>query len=82
MKCIKCGTELNRILNVKSPLGFTIGYECINKECSEFGHPWTKEEHKDNQDWAVRHIRLLEQKVTDLESKITELTLLLKDLIK
>ena len=60
MKCIKCGSELRCIVN--SPNEPIIGYKCPNCNLE-----WSLAEHKDNQNWAVRHIRALETRIANLE---------------
>lgn len=85
MKCIKCGTELKSIMKEN---GMTIpdhvGFQCVNPECEIYNEQWTIGAHKDNQDWAVRHIRILEsknsileQRVQMLESQIAEQSLII-----
>jgi hypothetical protein len=71
-KCIKCGSELHFEYTEDLP-NRIVSIQCTNPECSEFNKPWTLAEHKDNQDWAVRHIRALEQRVQTLESQIQQL---------
>jgi len=78
VKCIKCGKEL-------IPYGFPIkleGYQCNNPDCPEYNKPWTLAEHKDNQNWAVRHIRLLESKTQALEQENADLKTKLENLIQ
>lgn len=61
--CIFCGLKLNIIES---------GYKCVHCNLQ-----WSLSEHKDNQNWAVRHIRALEARVQQLE---TALDILLKKL--
>ena len=74
MKCIKCGTELAAIMGGNAQFVFPVGYQCPNPECSEFEKPWSVAEHKDNQDWAVRHIRALEAKYQYIIDEMTKVT--------
>jgi len=60
-----CGAELTVILNDSKPNTSTIGYKCTNCKLQ-----WTLAEHKDNQNWAVRHIRSLETLVSSQDEKI------------
>ena len=68
MKCIMCGAELTVILNDSKPNTSTIGYKCTNCKLQ-----WTPAEHKDNQNWAVRHIRALEADNQALKEQIVGL---------
>ena len=72
-KCIFCGKDCDFILNPVHPMGLATHIRCVN--CNLI---WTVEEHKDNQDWNIRHTRLLEQRVQTLESQIKELIELIK----
>ena len=63
MKCIICGSEVS------------ISDDLI--KCLICNLQWTLAEHKDNQEWAVRHIRALEAHVKELQ---IALDLLLKKL--
>lgn len=56
--CIMCGNIV--------ALGTNVRCETCNLE-------WLREEHKDNQNWAVRHIRLLEKEVAELKARLDEL---------
>jgi hypothetical protein len=53
--CIFCGSELEKNINV---------CKCLNCNLQ-----WTLAEHKDNQNWAVRHIRALEDQVRLLQTE-------------
>jgi hypothetical protein len=53
--CIFCGSELEKNINV---------CKCLNCNLQ-----WTLAEHKDNQNWAVRHIRLLESATQALQAE-------------
>jgi hypothetical protein len=71
MKCIICGNEIEAILesNPKMEPAMLIG----GYKCNVCNLQWTLAEHKDNQNWAVRHIRALEAKISELENRIKEL---------
>ena len=69
MKCIKCGNA------VLLPIGGPIRCEVCNLQ-------WTLAEHKDNQDWAVRHIRQLEQRIATLEADNLKMNLQLKEILE
>ena len=76
VRCIKCSWEL-KILFDKKTLQIT-GYECINPACElnnekKDENNWSLAEHKDNQSWAVRHIRALEADNQALKEQITKL---------
>jgi hypothetical protein len=60
-KCIICGAELEILTNYPEILGY---------KCSNCNLQWTLAEHKDNQNWAVRHIRALEAQVKELSESI------------
>jgi hypothetical protein len=62
-----CGKDVKPIVENMGPI---TGYQCINPDCSIFMQPWSIDDHKDNQDWAVRHIRLLEKENDDLKKRI------------
>lgn len=62
-KCVLCGAELEAVLVSDGNLTHCVGYQCLNCKLQ-----WTVAEHKDNQHWAVRHIR-------DLEAEQTKLTI-------
>jgi hypothetical protein len=75
MYCIYCG-------QIVKPTGFDkfmvpIGFICTNPDCVNPKKEWTLSEDKDNQNWAIRHIRALEARVQQLE---TALDILLKKL--
>ena len=59
MYCIKCG---NKIL-----------YGGMGWICEHCNLTWERKDLKDNQNWAVRHIRALEAKISELENRIKEL---------
>jgi hypothetical protein len=76
MKCIFCGQDVSLISNdVEEKYeeieqsGMIVQHlipavhEMDHYECIPCGLSWTFEEHKDNQNWAVRHIRELEKQV-------------------
>ena len=56
MKCIKCGNELTISINQQ-----------LHYRCEFCNLEWSLAEHKDNQNWAVRHIRALETRIANLE---------------
>lgn len=66
MKCIKCGHELSCVDEPR-------GWQCVNSSCEEYQHSWTLAEHKDNQDWNVRHTRMLEEEVFLLKERLSKL---------
>jgi hypothetical protein len=66
MKCIKCGNELATIYDVYQPI--ILGYKCLNCNLQ-----WTLAEHKDNQNWAVRHIRALEAEIQLLKDQLEQI---------
>jgi hypothetical protein len=71
MKCILCGAELVEIYREPT---IVVGYycpNCIDKEGNQL--QWSLSEHKDNQNWAIRHIRLLEQENANLKTKLENL---------
>lgn len=69
MKCIKCGQELEWQLDLP-PSGKVLGYKCINPDCEIYNEEWSTAEHKDNQDWAIRHIRALEAENQTLRDEV------------
>ena len=71
MKCIKCGQSLVAILEDETHT--ILQYECVNPNCTEFQKPWSIAEHKDNQEWSVRHTRNLEQRVQQLEAALEQI---------
>jgi hypothetical protein len=66
MKCIKCGQNVIGVLSGTH----TTGYQCVNELCTEYNQPWSLADHKDNQDWAVRHIRALEAQLKEQQEAI------------
>jgi uncharacterized Zn ribbon protein len=68
MKCIFCGKELI----------YNLGDDIV--KCESCKLEWTKAEHKDNQDWAIRHTRLLEQRIATLEDSNLAMSLAFKTL--
>lgn len=71
MYCIYCG-------QIVKPTGFDkfmvpIGFICTNPDCVNPKKEWTLSEDKDNQNWAIRHIRLLEQENANLKTKLENL---------
>jgi hypothetical protein len=73
MKCIKCGHEIDMKFE-GYPIPIVLGYECLNPDCSEFGHPWDKKDHKDNQEWTIWYIHHLEQRVQTLEGLLSSMS--------
>jgi len=74
--CIKCGWNCEP-LSIGLPFQNT-GWKCVNPDCElnnekKAENNWTLEKHKDNQEWAVRHMRTLETLVASLEVRIKEL---------
>jgi len=69
-KCIKCGHEL-KIWDDDAIS--TIWYKCMNLDCVIYKQSWTLSEHKDNQNWTVRHIRALEAENQYLKEDLVEL---------
>ena len=66
--CIKCGSQL-----VQMYLNDIHVVHCENSNCElninkKEENNWSLAEHKDNQSWAVRHIRALETQIEILES--------------
>jgi len=60
--CIKCGHELLKTID---------SFQCVNIECELNNEKidennWSIENHKDNQNWAVRHIRIIESAIQSL----------------
>jgi hypothetical protein len=73
-KCILCGEELTPILEEFTPecdglklppMNRVSGYKCI--PC---GIEWDISEHKNDMNWAVRHIRALEDQVEILKETL------------
>jgi hypothetical protein len=73
MKCIKCGKDLQINYNFTIDPPQLDSYQCVNSDCELYNQSWSEAEHKDNQDWAVRHIRALEQRVQTLEGLLSAL---------
>jgi hypothetical protein len=71
--CIKCGSKLVEIYDREELTHIITNYQCLNANCSEFKKPWLFAENKDSQNWAVRHIRLLEKEVAELKARLDEL---------
>jgi hypothetical protein len=79
MKCIKCGKDLdilfksneslNEIDKIMNPMIIS-GYQCVNPDCEIYNQSWSEAEHKDNQDWTIRHIKDLERRILILEDKL------------
>jgi hypothetical protein len=69
MYCIKCGNKLTEYIDNEQQSG----YICLNQNCIIYNTSWKITDHKDNQEWAVRHIRALEAKISELENRIKEL---------
>ena len=67
MKCIKCGQELKANWNENV---LCVGYTCINSNCEIYNQSWSIATHKDNQNWAVRHIRALETQIKELQEAL------------
>jgi len=67
MKCIKCGAELETILDFNRDLQL-LGYKCVNVDCEIYNEQWLISEHKDNQDWNVRHTRALEAELAQMRT--------------
>lgn len=76
MKCIKCGQE---IISIEDN-GIIKGFQCVNSSCEEFEQPWNLADHKDNQDWNIRHTRILEQRVQTLEALCSQMSADLKEI--
>jgi len=65
-KCIICGNELQFTY-----VGQFAGWKCLNCKTKDgTSLEWTLAEHKDNQNWTVRHLRIAEAKIIDLENII------------
>jgi len=60
-QCILCGADLYYSVELKK-------YSCANCEIE-----WTIEEHKKTTNWAVRHIRDLENENITLKTRISNL---------
>lgn len=65
-RCIKCGREVRYFDHDSRAIPRKIGCDHCHLE-------WTLADHKDDGDWAVRHIRLLESKTQALEDQIVGL---------
>jgi hypothetical protein len=65
-KCIFCGNDVTF---------FDYDERTIPRKvkCEICGIEWDYTEHKDNQNWAIRHIRLLEQENANLKTKLENL---------
>jgi DNA-directed RNA polymerase subunit RPC12/RpoP len=88
MNCINCGNKLESIIDVaKGLINLTIlGYKCpvckMTVDGIEKNLEWTAAEHKDNQNWNVRHTRMLEQQVAELQRLLAELTIIVENHLK
>lgn len=81
--CIKCGSDVLPIMSnpidiCKFPPIGIVSYQCINPDCElnttkKDENNWSLEKHKDNQNWAVRHIRALETDNQALKEQIVGL---------
>lgn len=74
MTCIKCGHKLE-IMKQPNKINEILGYQCINPDCElnttkKDENNWTLAEHKDSQEWAVRHIRNSEDEIAYLKTII------------
>lgn len=78
MKCIKCGNELTPIWKGAPYASTLIKFKCPNQTCEVFGQEWLFDDNKDNQDWNVRHTKVLEQQVAKLQQLVSELTLIVQ----
>lgn len=81
MNCIYCGNEIE-IVRDPNECVIIKGYKCTNEACPNPVKEWTLAEHKDNQNWNVRHTRALEARVSELETIVSNLTLALQNHIK
>lgn len=72
MRCIKCGGIANHDMEIDTNPETNGGSPMKLKgfKCESCGETWSIFEHKDNQDWNVRHTRILEQKVESLTTQL------------
>jgi hypothetical protein len=77
-KCIFCGTEVEWIYAPNDHICLIP----IKIQCLQCGLEWTKAEHKDNQNWNVRHTRALEAQVAELQRLLAELTIIVENHLK
>jgi hypothetical protein len=81
--CIICGINVVPIYDNPTPYSRIIKYQCpICKDGVEQPLEWTASEHKDNQNWNVRHTRALEAQVAELQRLLAELTLIVENHLK
>jgi len=64
-KCIFCGNIVE--------VWYDDELHRLGWKCSTCDLQWTIAEHKENQSWAVRHIRLLEEEIVLLKERIKKL---------
>ena len=62
VNCIYCGNELE-IMREQNEYILIKGYKCTNEACPNPVKEWNLAEHRDNQNWNVRHTRALEAEI-------------------